>query len=71
MALQITNLDNQTKQWGAINLDLSRKSAQFARLKAKSDRNQSLYDLLLATLETLDVNKDISPESVTIYEAAD
>jgi succinoglycan biosynthesis transport protein ExoP len=70
MGLQITNLDNQTKQWGAINLDLSRKSAQFARLKAKSDRIQSLYDSLLATLETLDVNKDISPESVTIYQAA-
>jgi capsular exopolysaccharide synthesis family protein len=70
MALQITNLDNQTKQWGVENLDLSRKSAQYARLKAKSDRIQSLYDSLLATLETLDVNKDISPESVTIYEAA-
>jgi capsular exopolysaccharide synthesis family protein len=70
MALQITNLDNQTKQWGAENLDLSRKSAQYARLKAKSDRIQSLYDSLLATLQTLDVNKDISPESVTIYEPA-
>jgi succinoglycan biosynthesis transport protein ExoP len=67
MALQITNLDNQTKQWGVINLELSRKSAQYARLKAKADRIQSLYDSLLATLETLDVNKDISPESVTIY----
>jgi capsular exopolysaccharide synthesis family protein len=70
IALQITNLDNQTKLWGAQNLDLSRKSGQFARLKAKSDRIQSLYDSLLATLETLDVNKDINPESVTIYEAA-
>ena len=70
MALQITNLDNQTKQWGAENLALSRKSAQYARLKAKSDRIQSLYDSLLATLQTLDVNKDISPESVTIYEPA-
>ena len=70
MALQITNLENQTKQWGAENLELSRKSAQYARLKAKADRIQSLYDSLLATLQTLDVNKDISPESVTIYEAA-
>ena len=70
MALQITNLDNQTKQWGAENLELSRKSAQYARLKAKSDRIQSLYDSLLATLQTLDVSKDISPESVTIYEPA-
>jgi len=70
MALQITNLDNQTKQWGAENIALSRKSAQYARLKAKSDRIQSLYDSLLATLQTLDVNKDISPETVTIYEPA-
>jgi capsular exopolysaccharide synthesis family protein len=70
MALQITNLDNQTKQWGAENLELSRKSAQYARLKAKSDRIQSLYDSLLASLETLDINKDISPESVTVYQPA-
>lgn len=70
MLLQITNIDNQIKQWGAINLDLSRKSAQYNRLKAKSDRIQNLYDSLLATLQTLDVNKDISPETVTIYQAA-
>jgi len=70
MALQITNLDKQTKQWGEQNLELSRKSAQYARLKAKSDRVQTLYDSLLATLESLDVNKDISPETVTISEAA-
>jgi len=70
MALQITNLNNQTKLWGAENLELSRKSAQYARLKAKSDRVQSLYDSLLATLETLDVGKDISPETVTVYEPA-
>ena len=56
---------------GALeNLELSRKSAQYARLKAKSDRVQSLYDSLLATLETLDVGKDISPETVAIYEPA-
>ena len=70
MALQITNLNNQVKLWGAENLELSRKSAQYARLKAKSDRVQLLYDSLLGTLETLDVGKDISPETVTIYEPA-
>jgi succinoglycan biosynthesis transport protein ExoP len=70
LALQIQNLENQTKQRGKESLDLSRKSAQYERLKAKSTRIQSLYDQLLATLETLDVNKEISPESVTIYEPA-
>jgi succinoglycan biosynthesis transport protein ExoP len=68
--LQIKNLEVQTKEWGKENLDLSRKRAQYERLKAKEDRLQSLYDQLLATMETLDVNKDMGPESVTIYEPA-
>lgn len=70
LALQITNLMNQTKQLAQQNLELSRKSAAYDRLKAKSQRIQSLYDSLLASMETLDVNKDISPESVTIYQDA-
>jgi capsular exopolysaccharide synthesis family protein len=70
LALQITNLETQTTDWGTQNLELSRKAAQYERLKAKADRIQGLYDSLLATLETLDVNKDISPESVTVYEPA-
>jgi capsular exopolysaccharide synthesis family protein len=70
LALQITNVQAQIKQWGQQNIELSRKSAQYQRLKARSDRSQSLYDSLLATLETLDINKDISPETVTIYQPA-
>jgi capsular exopolysaccharide synthesis family protein len=70
LALQMTNVQAQIKQWGQQNLELSRKSLQYQRLKARSDRIQSLYDSLLATLESLDVNKDISPETVTIYQPA-
>lgn len=70
LALQIKNLQSQVKERGRENLELSRKAAQYARLKARADRIQSLYDQLLATLQTLDVNKEISPESVTVYQAA-
>ena len=70
LALQITNLETQTRQRSKENLEVSRKAAQYERLKAKDARVQSLYDQLLATLQTLDVNKEISPESVTIYEPA-
>ena len=70
LALQITNLETQTKLRSRENLEVSRKAAQYERLKAKAARVQSLYDQLLATLQTLDVNKEISPESVTIYEPA-
>jgi capsular exopolysaccharide synthesis family protein len=70
LSLQITNLESQTRLRGRENLEITRKAAQYERLKAKAARVQSLYDQLLATLQTLDVNKEISPESVTIYEAA-
>ena len=70
LKLQILNLQNQTKELGHENVELSRKSVKYDRLKAKSERVQSLYDQLLATMETLDVNKDISPESVVVYEPA-
>lgn len=70
LALQIKNLETQTRERGKENLEINRKAAQYERLKAKAARVQSLYDQLLATLQTLDVNKEISPESVTIYQAA-
>ena len=70
LALQITNLEAQIVLRGRDNLELTRKAAQYERLKAKAARIQSLYDQLLATLQTLDVNKEISPESVTIYQPA-
>ena len=70
LALQIKNLEAQATERGRENLDISRKSEQYQRLQAKEQRVQNLYDQLLATLQTLDVNKEISPESVTIYENA-
>ena len=70
LALQIQNLEAQTRQRGKENLEISRKASAYARLKAKADRVQALYDQLLATMQTLDVNKEISPESVTIYQPA-
>ncbi|HEX9046810.1 MAG TPA: polysaccharide biosynthesis tyrosine autokinase [Verrucomicrobiae bacterium] len=70
LALQITNLETQARERGRENLEISRKAAQYERLKAKASRVQSLYDQLIATLQTLDVNKEISPESVTVYQPA-
>jgi capsular exopolysaccharide synthesis family protein len=70
IALQITNLESQIRERGKDDLGLSLKASQYERLKAKADRVQSLYDQLLAELQTLDVNKEMSPESVTIYQPA-
>ncbi|HWV99150.1 MAG TPA: polysaccharide biosynthesis tyrosine autokinase [Candidatus Acidoferrum sp.] len=70
LVLQIQNLEKDLKEWDGRALDIQRKSAEYQKLKANSVRIQALYDRLLATLQTLDVNKEISPESVTIMEPA-
>ena len=70
LALQITNLQNQCQQIGRENVALARKSAEYDRLQKKSQRVQTLREQLLISLQMLDVNKEVSPESVTIYQAA-
>jgi succinoglycan biosynthesis transport protein ExoP len=70
LALEIQNLEKDVKEWDGKMLGIQVKSAEFQRLKGNAQRTQALYDRLLATMQTLDVNKEISPESVTIMEAA-
>jgi polysaccharide biosynthesis transport protein len=68
--VQIRHLEADAREWDARALEVSRKSAEFQRLKSNAQRTQALYDRMLGTLQTLDVNKQISPESVTIMERA-
>ena len=70
LRLQILNIEAQVKEWDARALEMSRRDAEFKRLKANAQRTQALYDRLLAAMQTLDLNKQISPESVTIMEKA-
>ena len=70
LVLQTQNLEKDLKEWDARALDIQHQSAEYQKLKANSARVQTLYERLLATLQTLDVNKEISPESVTIMEPA-
>ncbi len=68
--MEIKNTEKDLKEWEAKMVDIQAKTAEYQKLKANSQRVQQVYDRLLATMETLDVNKDISPESVTIMEPA-
>jgi len=70
LKLQIDNLEKDVQEWDAKTVEVGRKTAEFQQLKANSQRIQALYDRLLATMQTLDVNKEISPESVNIMEKA-
>jgi len=68
--LQIQNLERESKEWEAKSLDVSKKMAEYERIRANKQREQNLYDRLLATMQTLDVDKGISQESVTVLERA-
>ena len=70
LALQIQSMEKDVKEWEIKNLEISRRSAEYQKIKSNSQRVQALYDRLLQTMQTLDVNKEISPESVTIMENA-
>ncbi|MGA2865864.1 MAG: polysaccharide biosynthesis tyrosine autokinase [Verrucomicrobiota bacterium] len=70
LALQIKNLEHGIKQWNVKALDISKKLAEYHRLKTKAQRFESIYDHMYLTMETLDVNKEVTPDSVTIMEPA-
>jgi polysaccharide biosynthesis transport protein len=70
LAMQIENLERDVKESTGTALEMNRKTAEYQRLKENAARTRALYDRLLSTMQTLDVNKEISQESVTIMEKA-
>ena len=70
LTLQLENLTRQISDWEAKSLDASKRIAEFQKIRSNNQRIQGLYDRLLATMQTVGVNKDISPESVTVMQPA-
>jgi polysaccharide biosynthesis transport protein len=70
LTLQLENLETQIKEWETKSLDVSKHMAEYQKIRSNNQRIQGLYDRLLATMQAVGVNKDISPESVTIMQPA-
>lgn len=70
LELETEDLENQTKEWESKAMDVSKKLAGFESLKENVKRLQSANDEMQASLQTLDANKGIGQESVTILEPA-
>jgi capsular exopolysaccharide synthesis family protein len=70
LLITIQNLEKDVKESDTLNLEIGRKMADYQRLKATASRVQSTYLRLQQTMQTLDVNKQITPEGVTIMERA-
>jgi polysaccharide biosynthesis transport protein len=70
LSLQIQNLDQQIEQWTASTLEISKKMADYNAIKERIQRLQKMSDGFLISERTVDVEKQISPESVTILQPA-
>lgn len=70
LELQVEQLTAGIAEWEERTAAANRTTAELSRLRSGVQRIQSLYDRLLATLQTLDVNKEISPDSVAVAEEA-
>ena len=70
LELQIQNLAEEIKVWEVKTLEISKKMSAYQEIKERNQRLQTMYDALLTIENTVDVQKEISPESVTILEAA-
>ncbi len=70
LAYQITETQKSIKEQEAEALKDSRAATTFGQLQARAQEIQSLYDRMLMAKQTLNMNKDITPESVTIMQDA-
>jgi capsular exopolysaccharide synthesis family protein len=70
LELQIQDLNDQVKEWELKALEVSKKLSDFETLKENHQRLQTMYDQMQANKQTVEVNKVIGQESVTVLEPA-
>jgi len=70
LSLQITNLERDIKELDIRSLDLSTKLAQYERIQVNKKNIQSLHDNLQRAVQSLGVEKEVSPDTVTILDRA-
>lgn len=70
IGLEITNLVREVHDLETKSLDISKKMADYERIRSAKQRAQLLYEQLLSTMQALSVDKDINPESINVLERA-
>ncbi|MEI8234862.1 MAG: P-loop NTPase [Verrucomicrobiota bacterium] len=67
---QIQNLQAVIREWSTKAMDLSLKLAEYDRLRLKLEHDRKQYDQLIATLQSVDIYKNVEQESISILENA-
>jgi succinoglycan biosynthesis transport protein ExoP len=69
--LEMKNIESVMREWEDRVLVASARMAEHDRLKQTVDRHQRLYDQLVATIRTVDVNRNLDQEMVAVLERAE
>ena len=70
ISLQIKNLEERIKEWDAKALDFSQRMAEYDNIKSKTERAKGVRERLLANLRSLDMNKNVDQDIVSILDPA-
>ena len=70
ISIQIESLDKTIAEWETRSLDSSRKMGEYQKIKSSNTRLQGLYDRLQTSMQTLSQDKEISPDTVAVFEPA-
>ena len=67
---RIDNLDKVIAEWEHTALDNSRRMAEFDRLNSRLERSRTLYQRLLSSIQSIDLNLNVDQETLAILENA-
>jgi len=70
LEVQIANMEADIKVWEVKTVEISKKMADYQEIKERIQRLQNISDSLFASENTVDLERQISPESVSILEPA-
>ncbi len=70
LKVKIQGVEDSIQEWEPKLMEPNRRIEEFERLKANVQRLQPLYDRLLNLLQTVDVNKNLDQEIVSVMERA-
>jgi len=68
LKVQIENTEASIKEWEVKALDLSRRLGEYERIQSKVERLKGLYERLLASVQNVDVNRNIDQDVVSVME---
>ena len=70
LQIRIANLTEEIAEWEQTSLDYSRLQVEYDRLQSQLQRSKNLYQRLLGSIQSIDLNLNINQETVTILEKA-